>query len=120
MSGKRGVSDEAVDEVVSRHGVRWWVLILVAIGFGLLYAYDLFEAIGNLLGVAQLNGLAAEGGLDPIIPWSLPITGVALPPVAYLAAVIIGRRRGLGVRVLLFVVGLAVVAAITLSLTALA
>lgn len=103
-----------------RHGGRWWVAASVSIAFGLLYAWDLFEAISNLLGVAQVNGIATDAGIEAPVPWILPIAAAALPPVAYLVAFLIGRRHRLGIRALLFLVGLAVVAASTLSLTALA
>ena len=100
--------------------VRWWAVAAIAVGFGLLYAFDLFEAISNLLGVAQLNSIATEAGLDAPVPWALPITTVALPPVVFLLAALLGRGHGYGMRALLFAGGLAVVAALTLSLTALA
>ncbi len=99
---------------------RWWVTGGIALAFGLLYAFDLYEAISNLLGVAQLNSIAAEAGFDPPVPWVLPIATVALPPVVFLLAALLGRRRGSGMRALLFAGGLAAVAAMTLSLTALA
>jgi hypothetical protein len=97
----------------------------VAIAFGLLFAYDLFEAVSNLVGVVgqidAYNVFARENGLQiASIPWVLLIVTVALPPTLYGAAWWIGRSRGLGMRALLFVGGLAVVAAVTLSLTALA
>lgn len=98
---------------------------IVAGAFGLIFAYDLFEAILNLVGVVtQLNAynvFAAQIGLDAAsIPWTLLVVTIALPPVAFVLAVLLGRRQGLGMRALLFAGGLAVVAAGTLSLTALA
>ena len=104
----------------ARHVPRWWVSASVAAVFGLFYAYDLFEAISNLIGVAQFNTIATDAGLDPPVPWSLPVIGVALPPVAYLAAALLGRGHRIGTRILLFLTGLALVAAATLSITALA
>lgn len=110
----------AADPASDGKATRWWVTVAVAAAFGLLYAFDLFEAISNLLGVAQLNSIATEAGIAVPVPWVLPITTVALPPVVYLLAVLIGRRHRIGMRALVFAGGLAVVAALTLSLTALA
>lgn len=106
-------------------GVRQWTVLVVAVLFALLYAYDLFEAISNLVGVtAQLdayNAFAEENGLTPAaVPWALLVATIALPPVAYATAAALGRGRSIGMRALLFAAGLTVVAALTLSLIALA
>ena len=97
----------------------------IAIAFGLFYAYDLFEAIANTFGVtaqiASYNDTAAAFGLDPIaVPWVVLIAGLLLPPVVYAAAYLLGRRWSALRQALIFLVGLAMVAALTLSLTAVA
>ena len=96
----------------------------VFIVFGLLYAYDLFEAVANLLGVnAQLNAYnvaASAVGLSKVaVPWAVLISNVALAPVAFLAAVLLARRRGTAIAALVLLAGLAVVAALTLTFSAL-
>jgi hypothetical protein len=85
----------------------------IAIVFGLLYAYDLWEAVSPLL---ELPGYYALVGLEPAdVPWALLIVGVLVPPIVYALAYVLGRKRSALDRALIFLVGLAIVA--TLSLT---
>lgn len=97
----------------------------LAILFGLFYAFDLFEAISSAFDVAAQLGAynefaAAEGLAVAPVPWTLIVANIALPIVVFALATWIGRRRTLGIRALLWFAGLAVVAAVTLSLTAFA
>lgn len=101
-----------------------WLVIAVAIVFGLFYAFDLFEAITNLFGVVALVGeqnvFLIENDITPIaVPWAVLLANLALPPLAFGLAWWLGRRRGILHQALLYVVGLSVVAALTLSFTAL-
>ena len=90
--------------------------IVVAALFGLLYVYDLWEAISNLV---ELPVLYAALGLDAAsLPWALLILGVALPPLVFGLALLVGRRRTVGVQSLLFVLGLAIVAGASLGIIA--
>jgi len=98
--------------------------IVVAILFGLLFAYDLFEAITNLIELpAQIgaaNEFASENGLQAIeVPWTVLIVNTVLPVAAFGAAWWAGRGRSIGSQVLIFLMALAAVAALTLTLTAL-
>lgn len=98
--------------------------ISVAIAFALFYAYDLFEAISNLVAVpaqlADYNRFLVENDLTPVaIPWTILIANLLVPVVVFAAAWALGRRRGIRHLAVLLAVGLAVVAALTLSLTAL-
>ncbi|MBG6106876.1 hypothetical protein [Frigoribacterium sp. CG_9.8] len=102
-----------------------WLSLTIAILFGLFYAYDLFEAISNVVGVTSqitlYNEARAVVKLDPVpIPWGWLVIDVLLAPVVFALAVFIGRRKAVLLRVLLFVVGLTLVAAATLSVEALA
>lgn len=112
-------------EQADARGARRRVLpIAVAILFGLFFAYDLFEAVTNLVElpaqIGQANDFAAENGLQSIeVPWAILVANTALPIVAFAAAWWVGRRWGVGQQALLYVVALAVVAALTLTLTAL-
>lgn len=96
----------------------------VAILFGLLFAYDLIEAITNLIGlpaqVAEANEFAVENGLARIeVPWGILIANTVLPIAAFGAAWWMGRGRSLAVQAMFYLVALATVAAVTLTLTAL-
>ncbi|MBC7518073.1 MAG: hypothetical protein H7248_04185 [Microbacteriaceae bacterium] len=102
-----------------------WPALAVAIVFGLFYVYDLFEAISNLFGlvgvIGEQNRFRASVGAGLLsVPWTLLIVGVAVPVVGFFLAAFLGRRRSLAVRALLFIAGPAAIAAISLSITALA
>ncbi|TXN30021.1 hypothetical protein [Lacisediminihabitans profunda] len=101
-----------------------WVGIGVAIVIGLFYAYDLFEAISNVVGVVTqinaTNGVRKAVDLAPVpTPWTLLVIDLAIAPVVYVTAFLLARRRSLVLAVLLLV-GLTAVAAMSASLVALA
>ena len=103
---------------------RSWLSLAVTIVFGLFFAWDFFEAITNLFGVVELldarNSFLNENDLAPIaVPWTILIANLLLPVAGFAVAWWMGRRRSLGAQALLFVTGLAVVAALTLTLTSL-
>lgn len=102
-----------------------WLGLTIAILFGLFYAYDLFEAISNAVGVpAQINGYNAARAtvqLDPVpIPWGWLVVDVLVAPVVYVLAFLLGRRRSVAIAALIFFIGLTVVSAVTLTAVALA
>lgn len=104
---------------------RWSVLLLAAL-FALLYAYDVVEAVSNLVAVPQdsryaNNEFFRENGLDGLVaepPWVVLVLGVLLPVVAYVLALVVSRRRSAGVVALALVTGLAAAAALNLTITA--
>lgn len=106
----------------AKKGIRVsWPMLIVASLFGLVYAYDLFEAASNLFGVtgqfAEYNSFAEENGLQPrAVPWAVLIPNLLLAPVGFIIALLLGRRRNLAIRALLLAVGLCVTAAMSLSL----
>ncbi len=113
------------DAVTSRSGRIGWLGITIAILFGLFYVYDLFEAISNVVGVTSqitlYNEARAVVKLDPVpIPWVWLVIDVLLAPVVFVLAFVLGRRKTVLLKVLLFVIGLTLVAATTLSVEALA
>lgn len=102
--------------------VAWPTLIVVSL-FGILYAYDLFEAVSNLFGVtgqlAEYNVFAAENELAArSVPWAVLVTNLLLAPVGFIAALVLGRHQNLAVRALILTGGLCVIAAVSLSLSA--
>jgi hypothetical protein len=109
------------DAPTRRHRTLHWT---VNIAFALFYAYDLFEAISNLVGVpsqiADYNVFLIENDLTPVaVPWVILIVNLLLPVLAFAAAWALGRGRRILHQAVLLAAGLAVVAALTLSLTAL-
>jgi len=91
--------------------------ILIAAGFALLYLYDVWEAVSTLIELPRFY--AAIGLASDQVPWWLLIAGVALPPLVYTAAILIGRRLSPGRFAFVLLVGLAVVAALSLGAVAL-
>lgn len=91
-----------------------WPATTIAVFFGLFYAYDEWEAVGNLLGLnvaaqrldTQLSGFG----------WGLLIVGVLIPLAVFALAIRLGRGRGNGARVLLLLAGLCLVAALSLDI----
>jgi hypothetical protein len=94
-------------ETETTRGRYGWTSVVAAVVFGLLYAYVLWNAIGNLINLPKEFG--------SVTPWWLLIVDVSVPVVAYAAAWFIGRRASLGARALFFLIGLAVVACSTVG-----
>ncbi len=84
----------------------------VAIAFGLCYAYMLFLALSNLIGLS--TGLSDSS----LVPWVPLVIGVLVPPGIFVAAFLIGRRRNPALLGLVLATGLTVVFALSLSLEA--
>jgi hypothetical protein len=79
-------------EVRARYGAS---SVVVAIAFGVVYAYVLWGAVGNLVELpSSLNSSIA-------VPWALLVLDVALPFIVFAAAFWLGRRRTLANRALL-------------------
>ncbi|MEJ6489463.1 hypothetical protein PQI23_07000 [Leucobacter sp. USCH14] len=83
----------------------WIVGLLLA----LLYLYAVVAGIGNFVGLVGLSealgtGLSGTGRLWLII-------GIAMPVIVLVVALLVGRGRGAGSRILLLAAGVALVAA---------
>lgn len=117
VSGEN-VADQAmeVDASAKARG-RFGVLgTVVAILFGLVYAYYVWDAIRSLV---ELPGYYKDIGLtEADVPWWLLIVGLLVPLVVYAAAFLVGRRRSFVVQALIFFVGLTAVAALGLAMIA--
>jgi hypothetical protein len=91
--------------------------LIVAAAFGLLFAYDLWEAIGTAI---ALPASYEASGFDPsAIPWWIIVLNLLVPPVTFVLAIIAARRQSVPGRALVFAAALAVSAAIGLGLIAL-
>lgn len=108
----------AEDDKATAKGKHGWLSWTVAVIFGLLYTYDLFEAISTVAivssSMANTNATLGEHVVTP--PWAVLVPDLLVAPVVYLAAFFIGRRQGVLAKALVFLLGLAIVAALTLSL----
>ncbi|QHC66213.1 hypothetical protein GSU68_06190 [Rathayibacter sp. VKM Ac-2759] len=109
LSAKATLGDGRRD----RRGRRLAASVLIALGFALLFAWDVWEAIGNLVG---LRTYAASLGTD-LNPtgWTVLVLGLVLPVVCFVAAVLLGRRRGVLARTGLLVAALCLSAALSLD-----
>ncbi len=88
------------------------LLVLVAV-FVPLYGWDVWEALGNLLG---LPAFYAALGIADSVPWALLWAGVFMPVVVLVSAVLVSLRcTGAIERILVFVTGWAVAAALSVS-----
>lgn len=95
---------------------RSWLGIAIAVAFGLFYAWDLWEAVSNIVALPSLYDAIGIG--SERVPWWLLVIGILIPPAVYVVAFALGRRRGIPGRALLLLVGLAVTAALSLSVIA--
>ena len=111
------MSDEDTDNSAStptRRRPPRWLLIAITVFFGLFYAYDVWEAIGNLVGL-NLQAQSLDTQLSGF-GWTVLIFGVILPVLVYALAYWLGRNRAFGVQALTLTVGLCAVAAISLDI----
>lgn len=84
---------------------------IAAVALLALYAYATAAALGNLLGMSKFVGSALG-----VLPWILLVLQVAVPAISLIAALIIARGRGAGMRILLLATGICVAAAIQLEI----
>lgn len=111
----------ADDARAARRGRLGWLSLTVAALFGLFFAYDLWEAIENAIEVPKLFAQLEEVGLPAgEVPWLLIWIGIAIPPLAYGGAFLIGLRHNVAAKALIFLLALVLVAALSLSVNALA
>ena len=100
------------DDRASRTGRLGWLSLSVAALFGLLYAYDVWEAVGNLVGVPHYY---ESIGFGASTPWILLIAALAFPFVIFVIVFVLGIRRNVAQKALLYIAGLAVSNALALS-----
>ena len=89
--------------------IAWTVGVLVT----LLYVYMVVAAVGNLTMLPQMA--ASLGVVLAPTGWAWLGFGVALPVVVYAAAILIGRKRSAGIRILVLAAGLCFAAAVQLE-----
>lgn len=91
-----------------------WVTAVVAGIFGLFYAYDVWEAIGNLVGLG--SAAAALGTSFSAFGWTVLIVAILMPIVVFGLAVWLGRGRRVPVQALLLAAGLCLSAVLSLDI----
>ena len=88
--------------------------VALAVLFGLFFAYDVWEAVGNLVGLSQYA--AALDTSITAVGWVLLIAAVVLPIGLFAAAFVLGRRRSLLLQAGFYLAGLAVSALLYLDI----
>jgi hypothetical protein len=102
----------AEDDRASRSGRLGWLSLAIAAFFGLFYAYDVWEAVGSIVGVPYVY---ESIGFSASTPWALLVATLVFPFVIYIVVFTVGIRRNVGEKVLLMLTGLAVSNALALS-----
>lgn len=90
--------------------------VAVLVIFGLLYAYFLWQAIGNAIVLPRF--VALDGGTLSGTGWVVIVLNILAAPLCYLAAMLVGARRSTGMLALLLAAGLCLLSALTLTLVA--
>ena len=116
-AGAEASTDTADAGPATRSATPLWLAVTIAVLFGVLYAYDVWEAVGNLVG---LNVQASSLGISLTgLGVTLLVIALIVPLVVFGLAFWLARNRGPLQQVVLFLVGYALVQALTLDLTAL-
>lgn len=111
------MTDETLPAEPSRRSAYGVASIVVAALFGLFYAYDLWEAVSTFF---ELPTFYRAFGYDvDQLPWWILVIMLVLPVVVYIIALLVGRRRPILERALILLVGLSLVAGMSLGLIAL-
>lgn len=92
-------------------------LVIVGLLFVVLFGFQLYVAIANLLSLPEVY--AAVGQPDAV-PWPVLIVGVVAPAVLFALAVAVARGRALAARAGILLLGLGVSAQLSLLLEELA
>lgn len=108
------VADDAEQASRGRYG---WLSLIVAAVLGLFYAYDVWEAVGNMINLPAFYDSIGVGSKH--VPWWLLWIGVVIPVAVFLLAFVIGRRRNVGDKAVVFIVGLALAAGLGIGVLAL-
>ncbi len=108
------VADDARETRRGRYG---WLSLVVAGLFGLLYAWNVWQAVGNLIGLPVFYDEMQYGAGN--VPWWLLWVGVVIPIVFFVLAFVVGRRRNVGGKAVVFLVGLALTSGFGMGVLAL-
>ncbi len=79
-------------------------MIVIPLVFAVLFALALVTPVSDLVSLPPVYEFY---GIGDSVPWPLLVLAVALPPVLYVAALLLGRGRIPTHRVLVFIVALA-------------
>lgn len=110
------MTDSTVDAEASvpprKTALPTWLVATIAGGFGLFYAYAVWNALAFL--IDQANGPLGLNGAG----WALLLAGVVFPIAAFAVAFALGSRRKAGPFALVLLAGLGLVAVFWLDIVA--
>lgn len=98
--------DESTERVERRSDV-----VIVTLVFVVLFGYQLYAAVSNLVALPEVY---AAAGISDAVPWAILIANVAAPAVAFAAASAVARGRRLAARAGILLLGFGVSAQLSL------
>ncbi|MFT4228722.1 MAG: bacitracin resistance protein [Microbacterium sp.] len=109
-----------MSDTAAKGGVRrrmpTWLIATISGGFGLFYAYAVWNAIGNLV---EANAAASAVGVSlNAVGWLLWIFAAVFPIVVWGVSFAIGARRAVHELALVMLAGLSIVAVFWLDVVA--
>ncbi len=110
------MTDENETRTSSATRTPRWILATMIGFFGLLYAFAVWNGVGQL--IVQTQSLAAVDLSLSLVGWIVWILTIALPIVIFAIVVSLGRKAGAGRLALLLVAGLSIVAVFWLDVLA--
>jgi hypothetical protein len=94
-----------------------WLSATVAVLFAIVYAYNVWDAIRNLVELPTFY--VASGLSSSSVPWWVLIIALLIPIAVFAAAFWVGLRRNVLSKSLIFIVGFALVQCLTFGTVAL-
>ena len=85
----------------------------IALIFGLFFAWDVWQAVSNLVALPDFYEYAGFGREN--VPEWLLFIGVAIPAIVFVIALVLGRGRSLMVKAIVLMVGVAVASSLGLG-----
>jgi hypothetical protein len=114
--GDTGASQATGTTSQPRSAAPLWLAVTIAVIFGVLYAFDVWEAVRDLVGMSLMVGDLGVSFAG--IGIGILIAALLVPLIVFGIAFWLGRRRGPLAQVVLFLAGYALVQALTLDLSA--
>lgn len=91
-----------------------WIDLALGILFGLFFAFDVWEAIENVI---VFSTVASQVGASvTALSWVFLVLLIILPIVLFAIAYLVGRRRGIVAKILLYLAAIGVSSATSLSI----
>ena len=110
------MTDASIEPSILRQKQRVDVpTLLIAAAFGLLFAYFVYQAVGNLI---ELPKSYEAIGLSESVPWVVLVLGLVVPILLYVIAFAIALRQKLVNTAIIFLMALVTVAAFSYGIVA--